>query len=115
MQYALLIHEKPGVYEALSDEERKAVTDEYWALREHPDIVGGASLLPTSAATTVREDDGRTLVTDGPFADTKEAFAGFYLLDAADLDAALAIAQKVPAVRLGGSVEVRPVREGRRN
>jgi hypothetical protein len=115
MQYALLIHEKPGVYEALSDEERKAITDEYWALREHPDIVGGASLQPTSAATTLREDDGKLLVTDGPFADTKEVFAGFYLLEAANLDAALAIAEKVPAVRLGGSVEVRPLREGRRN
>ena len=54
MQYALLIHEKPGAYEALGDDERKAITDEYWALREHPAIVGGASLQPASAATTVR-------------------------------------------------------------
>jgi hypothetical protein len=115
MQYALLIHEKPGAYEALGDDERKAITDEYWALREHPAIVGGASLQPATAATTVRQDDGKTLITDGPFADTKEVFAGFYLLEADDLDAALAIAQKVPAVRLGGSVEVRPLREGRRN
>jgi hypothetical protein len=115
MQYALLIHEKPGVYEALGDEERKAITDEYWALREDPAIVGGASLQPTTAATTVRQDNGEILVTDGPFADTKEAFAGFYLLEADDLDAALAIASKIPAVRLGGSVEVRPLREGRRN
>jgi hypothetical protein len=115
MQYALLIHEKPGAYEALGDDERKAITDEYWALREHPAIVGGASLQPATSATTVRQDGGKTLVTDGPFADTKEAFAGFYLLEADDLDAALAIAEKVPAVRLGGSVEVRPLREGRRN
>jgi hypothetical protein len=115
MRYALLIHEKPGVYEALGEDERKAITDEYWALREHPAIVGGASLQPITAATTVRQDDGRTLVTDGPFADTKEAFAGFYLLEADDLDAALAIAETVPAVRLGGCVEVRPLREGRRN
>jgi hypothetical protein len=115
MQYALLIHEKPGVYEALGDDERKAITDEYWALREHPAIVGGASLQPATAATTVRQDDGKTLITDGPFADTKEVFAGFYLLEADDLDAALAIAQRVPAVRLGGSLEVRPLREGRRN
>ena len=115
MQYALLIYEKPGVYEALGDDERKAITDEYWALRENPAIVGGAGLQPTTAATTVRQDNGETLVTDGPFADTKEAFAGFYLLEADNLDAALAVAQTIPAVRLGGSVEVRPLREGRRN
>ena len=115
MRYALLIHEKPGAYEALPDDERKAITDEYWALREHPAISGGASLQPATAATTLRQEDGKTLITDGPFADTKEAFAGFYLIEADDLDAALALAAKVPVLRLGGSVEVRPLREGRRN
>jgi hypothetical protein len=109
MQYALLIHEKPGAYEALSDEERKAITDEYWALREHPGIVGGASLQPTSAATTVREDDGKPLVTDGPFADTKEVLGGFCLIEAADLDEAIEMAARIPAARFGGVVEVRPV------
>jgi hypothetical protein len=112
MQYALLIYEKPGEYEALGDDERKAISQEYWALREEPGILGGAGLMPTSAATTVRQEDGQALVTDGPFADTKEVFAGFYLLEADDLDAALAVAGRLPVVRLGGSVEVRPVREG---
>jgi hypothetical protein len=115
MQYALLIYENPGAYEALADDERKAITDEYWALREEPGIVGGAGLQPADTATTVRQDDGQTLVTDGPFADTKEVFAGYYMVEADDLDGALALATKVPAVRLGGWVEVRPVREGRRN
>jgi hypothetical protein len=115
MQYAVLIHEKPGAYEALGDDERKAITDEYWALREEPGVLTGASLQPANTATTVRMSDGKALLTDGPFADTKEVFAGYYVLDADDLDAALAFAAKVPAVRLGGAVEVRAVREGRRN
>jgi hypothetical protein len=114
MQYALLIHEKPGAYEALGDDERKAITDEYWALREEPGVLNGAGLAPASTATTVRMENGSPVVTDGPFADTKEVFAGYYLVEADDLDGALALAAKVPAVRLGGSVEVRPVREGRR-
>jgi hypothetical protein len=114
MQYALLIYEKPGAYEALGEDERKAITDEYWALREEPGVLGGAGLAPTSAATTVRLQNGSPLVTDGPFADTKEAFAGYYFIETDDLDGALALAAKVPAIRLGGSVEVRPVREGRR-
>jgi hypothetical protein len=115
MQYALLIYEKPGAYEALGEDERTAISQEYWALREEPGILGGAGLLPTSAATTVRQQDGQALITDGPFADTKEVFAGFYLLDVDDLDAALTFAGRLPVVRLGGSVEVRPVREGPRS
>jgi hypothetical protein len=115
VQYALLIYENPGAYEALGDDERKAITDEYWALREEPGIVTGAGLQAADSATTVRQDDGQTLVTDGPFADTKEVFAGYYMVEADDLDGALALAAKVPAIRLGGAVEVRPVREGRRN
>ena len=62
-------------------------------------------------ATTVRFADGETLVTDGPFADTKEVFGGYYVFEADDLDAATAIAARIPAVRLGGSVEVRPIVE----
>jgi hypothetical protein len=115
VQYAVLIHEKPGVYEALGDDQRKSITDEYWALREEPGVLTGASLQAASTATTVRMDDGKALLTDGPFADTKEVFAGYYVLEADDLDAALAFAARVPAVRLGGAVEVRAVREGRRN
>jgi hypothetical protein len=111
MQYALLIYDKPGAYDSLSDEERKAVSDEYWAIREEPCVLGGAGLQPAHTATTVRLDDGTTLVTDGPFADTKEVFGGYYLLEADDIDAAIAIAAKLPAARLGGSIEIRPVVE----
>ncbi len=82
---------------------------EYLDIKKLPGIVGGAALHPAETATTVRVQDGQTLVTDGPFADTKEIFAGFYLLEADDLDQATEIAARIPAARIGGSVEIRPV------
>ena len=109
MQYALLIYHLPGVNETLGADEAEAVHREYMALKEVPGVVGGAALYPVEAATTVRVVDDAVLVTDGPFADTKEYFAGFYLLEADDLDAATEIAARIPAARLGGSVEIRPV------
>lgn len=109
MQYALLIYHLPGAAEALSDQEREANHREYQELRKRPEVTGGAALHPAETATTVRVQDGRTLVTDGPFADTKEIFAGFYLVEAEDLDAATELAALIPAARIGGSVEIRPV------
>jgi hypothetical protein len=109
MQYALLIYEAPGAYDRFSDEERRAVSAEYLALRDDPRVIGGARLKPVETATTVRVPDGEPLITDGPFADTKEVFGGFYVLEADDLDAALELAARIPAARLGGSVEVRPM------
>ena len=109
MQYALLIYSKPGTAEALSAQEREASHREYWDIRKLPGVVGGAALYPVETATTVRVLDGQTLVTDGPFADTKEIFAGFYLIEADDLDRATELAARIPAVRIGGSVEIRPV------
>jgi hypothetical protein len=111
MKYALLIYSEPGLHESLSESEGAAVTDEYMALRTEPTCVGGAHLQPVETATTVRSSNGQTLVTDGPFADTKEVFGGYYVFEADDLDAATAMAARVPAVRLGGSVEVRPIVE----
>jgi hypothetical protein len=109
MQYALLIYNKPGAVEALSPQEQAEIGREYWAIRAEPGMVGGAGLEPAETATTVRVEDGKVLVTDGPFADTKEIFAGFYLFEAANLDEATEMAARLPATRLGGSVEVRPV------
>ena len=109
MQYALLIYRSPGADEALSEQEREANHREYLEIRKLPEVTGGASLYPAETATTVRVQDGRMLVTDGPFADTKEIFAGFYLVEAEDLDAAAEIAARIPAARIGGSVEIRPV------
>ena len=109
MQYALLIYYKPGVTDALGAEEAEAVHREYLELKKLPGIVGGAALHPVETATTVRVQDQHMLITDGPFADTKEIFAGFYLLEADDLDQAAELAARIPAARLGGSVEIRPV------
>ncbi len=109
MQYALLIYRKPGAVEALSQDEQEQVHREYWEIKDEPGITGGAALHPVETATTVRVQDGQVLVTDGPFADTKEIFGGFYLLEAGNLDQATEIAARIPAARLGGAVEIRPV------
>jgi hypothetical protein len=112
MQYALLIYTKPGATEALAEDEQEAVHREYMGLKDVPGMIGGAALHPVETATTVRVRDDQVLITDGPFADTKEIFAGFYLLEADDLDQATEIAARIPAARLGGSVEIRPVVTG---
>ena len=111
MKYALLIYDTPGSPEGLGEQELAAVYSEYLALRAEPTCLDGAQLQPVQTATTVRVKDGQTLSTDGPFADTKEVFGGYYIFEADDLDAATAMAARIPAVRLGGSVEVRPVVE----
>lgn len=108
MRYALLIYFTPGSMQALPEPERQAVSDAYYAVRDDPRVTDGAQLRPVETATTVR---GEALVTDGPFADTKEILGGFYLVEADDLDGALEIAQRVPAHRHGGCVEVRPLVE----
>jgi hypothetical protein len=111
MKYALLIYADPSSWASLSESEQEAVSGEYMALSEAPGMFGGAELQPVETATTVRVEDGQTLTTDGPFADTKEVFGGYYLLDADNLDAAIELASRIPAARMGGGVEVRPVVE----
>ncbi len=111
MKYALLIYTKPGSHEALSEAEGKAVSAEYYALSDDARCAEGAHLQPVQMATTVRVQDGRTLTTDGPFADTKEVFGGYYVFNAQNLDEAIEVASRVPAARLGGAVEVRPLVE----
>lgn len=108
MQYALLIYSKPGAIESLSPAEREALSAEYYALRDEPGMLSGAGLQPVTTATTIRLADGKPLVTDGPFADTKEVFGGFYLLEADNLDQATEVAARIPVLRLGGTVEIRP-------
>ncbi len=113
MKYMLLIHSGGAAdeYERLSESEQKAITGEYMAIAESPGVAGGEQLQPPTTATTVRVEDGRTLTTDGPFAETKEALGGFFVLEADDLDAAIEVASRIPAARMGGAVEVRPVVE----
>jgi hypothetical protein len=84
---------------------------EYFAISGLPGTVGSAQLQPAATATTVRVDNGKTLTTDGPFAETKETLGGFYLYEADNLDDALDVAARVPAARMGGRVEVRPLVE----
>jgi hypothetical protein len=111
MKYALLIYTKPGSHEALPEDELQSVSREYFAIRDEPDCVDGAQLQPIETATTLRMNDGETLTTDGPFAETREVFGGYYIVDAANLDRALELAGRIPAIRLGGAVEVRPIVE----
>jgi hypothetical protein len=113
MQYLLQIYsgEAWGEFERLSENEQKAVYGEYMAISDAPGVTGGAQLQPVETATTVRVKDGRTLTTDGPFAETKEALGGYYLFEADDLDAAIELASRIPAARMGGAVEVRPLVE----
>lgn len=111
MKYALLIYPAPGSHEALGPDEYELVNAEYLALRDDPRCVGGAHLQPAETATTVRHSPSQALITDGPFADTKEVLGGYYVLDASNLDEALEFVQRIPAVRLGGAVEVRPLVE----
>jgi hypothetical protein len=115
MKYALLIYADRDVdeeVERMPEEERRAIVDEFLALRAaEPGLLAAAQLHPAASETTVRMEEGDVLVTDGPFADTKELLGGVWLLEADDLDAALALARRIPSLRVGGAVEVRPIVE----
>jgi hypothetical protein len=112
MRYAILIYVDPATYEGISKDVEQAEMAEYYALgpsfRERGWEVSGEALQPVTTATTVRQRDGQFLVTDGPFAETKEHLGGFYLVDCDNLDEAMEFARRVPDVRRG-SIEVRPV------
>jgi hypothetical protein len=113
MQYILQIYSNDAGerYEELPEDEKQAVMGEYFAISGASGVTGGAQLQPATTATTVRVEDGRTLTTDGPFPETKEALGGYYLFEADNLDAAIELAARIPAARMGGAVEVRPVVE----
>jgi hypothetical protein len=112
MQYMLAIYGEERAAESMPRERMTEVVNAYMAytkaLQDAKVLVASNRLRPTSAATTVRTSDGQTKVLDGPFAETKEQFGGYYLIDVPDLDAALSWAKRCPAARYG-SVEVRPV------
>jgi hypothetical protein len=113
MQYLIQIFSGESIqaWEALAVPEQEAITGEYFAISSAPGVIGGQQLQAPATATTIRVQDGRTLTTDGPFAETKEALGGYYLLEAEDIDAAIELAARIPAARLGGAVEIRPVVE----
>jgi hypothetical protein len=114
MQYVMLIFQGttplPGTPEwtALPEEEQKQIYADYGALNQTPGVTPGLPLGLPENATTVRVERGKTITTDGPFVGMKEAIGGYFVLEAEDLDAAIAIAARVPAARLGGAIEVRP-------
>ena len=109
MQYALMIYAEPGYAETLTEAEQEAVLAEFRALTDDARCVTSAQLQPAETATCVRVAGGRTLMTDGPFADTKEVLGGLVLIEAANLDEAIELAVRIPVTRFGGTVEVRPV------
>jgi hypothetical protein len=97
---------------ALPDEQKAAVYGAYKALNEASGVTPGVRMEPPETATTVRVRDGKTLTTDGPFAEIKEAIGGYLLFEADDLDAAIELAARIPAASMGGAIEVRPLGEG---
>ena len=114
MKYICLGYLEEKMWEAMSENEQKRFIDECLTyddeLRKNGHMVGGEALQGARTATTVRYKSGRLSITDGPFAETKEQLAGFYLIEARDLNEAIQVAGKIPPAR-EGSVEVRPVRE----
>jgi hypothetical protein len=112
MKYLLLIYENEGDFAKITEEEGNKIFSEYMnytkGIKKAGNYIGGEALQPVATATTVRQRNGKTLTTDGPFAETKEQLGGFYLVDAKDLDEAIKLAGGIPAVRTG-SIEVRPI------
>ncbi len=114
MQYMMLIYQGstplPGSDEwaALSEEEQQQIYADYGVLNRTPGVTPGVPLGLPENATTVRVQSGKTMTTDGPFVGMKEAIGGYFVLEADDLDAAIELAARVPAARLGGAIEIRP-------
>jgi hypothetical protein len=118
MKYMLLIHQgttptprDPQAWARLPEEEQQAVFAAYQQLNQTPGVTPGVQMGDPETATTVRVENGSTLTTDGPFVDTKEALGGYLFFEADDLDAAIELAAKIPAARLGGAIEIRPIVE----
>ncbi len=118
MKYMMLIQQgdtptprDPEAWGRLSEAEQRAVFADYKAITETPGVTSGVQMQPPEMATTVRVQDGKTLTTDGPFVEMKEALGGYLFLEADDLDAAIELAARIPAARMGGAIEVRPIVE----
>jgi hypothetical protein len=114
MQYLMLIYTQESSYMKMTPQEQAAMSAEFAKYTEEITKAGknrgGNRLAPITSATTVRVRDGKRVTTDGPFAETKEQLGGYYLIDANDLDEAIALAARIPAARVG-SIEVRPIVE----
>lgn len=115
MRYMMLIYQDEKLRERMSEQEKGAIFKQYGeftqSIRQSGAFLAGDPLQPTTTATTVRGKNGKTITTDGPFAETKEQLGGYYIVEAKNLDEAIAIAGRIPSVRVGGSIEVRPIME----
>lgn len=109
MKFLLMIHGDETGWDALSEDEQQARRERYGAVARRGEVLRATELGPTSSATTVRVQDGSTLVTDGPYAETREALGGLFLVEAASIDDALELAGALPAPGGRGGIEVRPV------
>ena len=109
MQYALLIYDDPAQWKDIPEDDYKAIYADYVTVSNLPATQSGKQLQPVETARSVRVKNGERVVTDGPFADTKEVLGGFYVVEAESLAEAEDIAVQIPSARLGGTVEVRPV------
>ena len=118
MKYMLLIHQgttptpPSPEWDALPEDDKNAVYASYKAINENPAVTSGEQMQGPETATTVRVENGRTLTTDGPFVELKEAIGGYLFLEADDLDAAIELAAQIPAARMGGGIEIRPLTTG---
>ena len=114
MKYMLLIYDDEQVWAKMSAAEQQKLFGEYMQfteeIRSSGHYVAGAPLQPVATATSVRVRNDKPLVTDGPFAETQEQLGGYYLVEAQNLDEAIALARRIPSVRLG-TIEVRPIME----
>jgi hypothetical protein len=110
MKYVMVIYQGTSTdkWAALSEEEQQQVRADYGAINQIPGVTPGVPMGLPEDATTVRVEEGKTLTTDGPFVGMKEAVGGFFIVEAEDLDAAIEVAARVPAARLGGGIEIRP-------
>jgi hypothetical protein len=115
MRYMLLIYGDEKARDAMSEQQRGTLFREYGeftaGIQRSGAFLAGDPLQPSSTATTVRGKNGQAVTTDGPFAETREQLGGYYIVEAKNLDEALAIAGRIPSVRIGGSIEVRPIME----
>ena len=112
MKYAILLFDNPENWRDVADDEMQSMHEQYMAVAAAPESYGGAQLQPRETAKTLRLRDGAILVTDGPFAETKEVISGFYLVDADSEERALELARRIPTLtRMGGAIEVRPIVE----
>ena len=115
MKYMLLINQgttptpPSAEWDALPDDDKSAIASDYKAISSTPGVSPGLQLERPETATTVRVENGETLVTDGPFVETKESIGGYLFFEADDLDAAIELAARIPAASMGGAIEVRPI------